>query len=100
MFLTKQSATHLPTHSQLNALQNYLEIAMTLKEDMPEKLTRYTSVEEVIALWRSRLGDEWVDKVLALPNIEQEVTEFAQHTGRTLPDAWASYISSIMLSRI
>lgn len=72
-------------------------VAMELER---ETKPQYSSVEEVIALWKTRLGDEWVNEILAMPNVEQKVMDFAERTGRTLPDAWSSYLSSMILSQI
>lgn len=60
----------------------------------------YSSVEEVITTWENRLGKEWVNEVLATPNLEQKINDFAARTGRTVPAAWSSYFSSIMLSQL
>jgi hypothetical protein len=75
-------------------------VVMVIEQEVSLKPSRYSSVEEVLNLWSKRLGSDWVETILALPNIEQKVTSFAQSTNRSLPDAWASYLSSMMLSQI
>lgn len=65
-----------------------------------EPSTTYSSVEEVFDEWKQRFGDDWVKNALALPNLDQKIVNFAQHTGLSLPDAWTSYFAGVMLSQI
>jgi hypothetical protein len=75
-------------------------VVMVVEKEIALPSSRYSSVEEVFNVWRKRLGSAWVEEVRALPEIEQKVNAFAHSTQRSLPDAWASYLSGIMLSQI
>lgn len=65
-----------------------------------EHQTTYSSVEEVIAEWKQRFGEDWVQDALALPNLDEKIANFARRSEMSLPDAWSSYFSGVMLTQI
>lgn len=72
-------------------------VVMVVERDTP---AYDSSVEEVLNVWKQRLGEDWMQDALALPDIEQKVATIARRNSLSLPAAWESYFSGVMLSQI
>lgn len=76
----------------------FLEGVVMVREHKTK--SKYSTVEEVIADWKEMMPEDWVDKMLALPEKDKKIQDIINKTGWSLPEALTNYLSLQFTSQI